>query len=418
MNNFLVLCLLLISSNTFAESLLTFQDVTIGESRVEISLEDFIIKKSPEEIKIRSYFSKDSIQWVRDNSNLLTPRARLVVYVPKLDHSLTVHYGGQNFIPQIKKKGVAVDIWENLFNPGVVEIKNNNISIGKIEIHTKEKKRISKTKLIDYSCDPYNLKFEGLDNQYMSVGCRLESVGKWNKKRPRLTVTWSTTDYKIDAKIPPPYKVVFHEKGSAKVKLINDTGNVKVVTITAHLPKKLHRLKTAIGFGPYKFKTQNDSSIEKNNFAPALMIYGKYDLTSTTSLRLFDAIVKNKSYFNNGGIYLAYELASMLDGRIQILPLIGAQILSYKYDKNSGTVNNMIYPQGFEVIWKHSFNYKNLTTVYGMFLSTNEEKPYKNLWIRTGKKYFWELNYIEWSMAQNSVKTYGLSVGIPFMSFF
>ena len=51
-------------------------------------------------------------------------------------------------------------------------------------------------------------------------------------------------------------------------------------------------------------------------------------------------------------------------------------------------------------------------------LKYKSEIDYKNIWIRAGKKYFWELNYIQWSQNGRSAKSFGLSVGIPFMSFF
>ena len=74
----------------------------------------------------------------------------------------------------------------------------------------------------------------------------------------------------------------------------------------------------------------------------------------------------------------------------------------------------MIYPQGFEILYKHAF-IENYNLAYGMFLSTNSEK-YTNAWFRYGKKNFLELNYITWGHEQSQIKMWGLSVGIPFFS--
>ena len=80
----------------------------------------------------------------------------------------------------------------------------------------------------------------------------------------------------------------------------------------------------------------------------------------------------------------------------------------------------MIFPQGIEFLWKHAFGIKNYIVGGGGFASPSETVDYQNLWIRWGKDYFWELNYIYWGIPEedHNAKMWGLSIGFPFKPFF
>jgi hypothetical protein len=76
----------------------------------------------------------------------------------------------------------------------------------------------------------------------------------------------------------------------------------------------------------------------------------------------------------------------------------------------------IIFPQGFEVVYRHAFGLRNYHLIYGMFLSTASDGSYENIWLRFGQKVFWELNWINWKYEDRQATSYGLSVGIPFLS--
>ena len=200
--------------------------------------------------------------------------------------------------------------------------------------------------------------------------------------------------------------------------MINKNGEKRKVTIQTKFKPRYKRLKTAIGFGPYAFKAIAGNEEKETTIAPAFMLYAKWDLTQETSFRFFDAFIANETIFNNAGFYFAYDLAKAFDGRFKVVPLLGAQVLANKYDKNSKTTDRILYPQGFEAIYKHAFGIENYNIVYGMFLSTDSEETYDNAWLRWGKGYFWELNYIRWGRDNEKSSMWGLSVGIPTGSYF
>jgi hypothetical protein len=53
-----------------------------------------------------------------------------------------------------------------------------------------------------------------------------------------------------------------------------------------------------------------------------------------------------------------------------------------------------------------------------MFTSLSGPYNYNNIWIRYGKSYFWELNFIEWKKENREASMFGLSIGFPIASFF
>lgn len=147
------------------------------------------------------------------------------------------------------------------------------------------------------------------------------------------------------------------------------------------------------------------------------MLYGRFDINKSSSIKFFDALVYPKTLFNNSGIYFSYDLAEAFDGRVIINTLLGFQGLHYKHDSHSTLNFDMIFPQGFEVTYKHAFSLENYHLVYGMFI-LNGEKDYSNLWLRFGEKVFYEINYMSWKYEDINYKTWGLSVGIPLAQWF
>ncbi len=397
---------------------LSFGPVNIGESRIPIELKDFKLRlKKFKKHRIKVKFIKESVQWVRTEANLLTPRARVAFSLPS--NKFYLNYNGQSIILEKRKNKYYSEIYIPLFNPGKITVYKENEKYSEVVVRSNFKDQKNKpNKMIDYSCSRYNLNISGLEDDYISIGCHLEKVGKFGHEKPRLELTWSTTNYRLPNMSEPPYKIILSTSSKFSTQLIDDEGNKRLITIEATLPKRLKRVKTALGFGPYLFRSVEREKGLHWDIAPAFMIYGKVDIRKKTSFRFFDAVVYNKSVFNNFGLYFAYEVANALDKRFELIPLLGLQTLTFKFENGDPSRTEIIYPQGFEAVWKHAFNKKNYTFVYGMFVDPSSKVDYKNLWVRYGKGYFWELNYIDWRKNGKLASMWGLSVGIPFMSFF
>jgi hypothetical protein len=406
------ICFLFCTQNAFSKSAfsISFGPVNLGNSRIPLNLGDFNISVSDHNEDFKAIFVRDSVQWVRTENNLLIPRARLGLIFSDITKTFHIQHHGETIIPQLRKNQYYTEIFINLFNPTAVHIKSGQTNYSSVVVTAKPVEKGKKSHLIDYSCSRNQIKITGLDDQYISLGCRMERRGAYGKERPRLSVTWTTSNYTLKDKTPPPYTSFFNSSHPVKLKLIDKEGLEREVTISAKVPKRLHRLKLAYGLGPYTFSSTFEGD-KQDNVAPAFMLYGKYDFTESISARFFDALVYNKSTFNNSGMYFAYHLADALDGRFSFIPLLGVQGLYFKHQNAPKADNNLIYPQGFEMVFRHAFNIENYVVVYGMFFSTNTAEDYTNTWVRWGKNYFWELNYINWGKGDYKTEMFGLSIG-------
>ena len=410
---FLILLTLLISNFANAQTF-SLGKFSIGESRIKLDLGDFLIQHKDVNIKVE--WDINSVQWVRNENNLLSPRALIHISFPDNLSNLHLKYLGKSILPVKLTANYESKVYVDLFNPEIIQIFSGKNKIDEVAIFAKVNKSELTKQFIDYSCSPYDLKIEGIDDEYISVGCKLSRLGSIGSETPRLEISLSSTNLKTLNDSPSPYIFYLDQNSSADIQLKDNSGEVKTLHFEAKVSKRLNRLKTALGFGPYIYQSQYKDAVQNSNLAPSIMLYGKFDLTETASFKLFDALLYSKTLFNNTGTYFSYDLAEMFDGRILINTLLGFQGIHYKYSPASPTQFRLIYPQGLEVIYKHAF-IENYNLFYGMFFSTSSE-AYTNAWLRYGKRSFIEINYINWEKDDSKITMWGLSLGIPFFSAF
>jgi hypothetical protein len=396
---------------------ISFGVVTLAEDRMPIDLNSFRIK-SEGEFEINGKMIKDSLQWVRLDKSLLVPRALLEVSFKKDQlHRYSWEYARQKIIPLFDNNTglYKAHIFVSLFESLPLELYEDNRIVSTVRILPQSSQR---SNLIDYTCAPYFVEIEGIKNDYLSVGCKIQRTGKFGDEKPYLEVLLTSASYRLKDQSEPPYLIVFHETGESKISLVDYLGNEEVITIKAKLPKKLPRLRLAAGFGPYTLDNSEKFGNAKSEIAPTVMLYGNFSLNDSSSLRFFDSYSKNIATFHNWGAYFAWDLAEFCDQRCLLTSLIGAQGVDYQYNSNFKSTSEKIFPQGFEFVYKHPFGNLNYKFSYGMFASFSGLYDYQNIWVRYGKNYFWELNYIEWQRDKKQASMFGLSIGFPIASFF
>ncbi len=408
----LILSIHLIEWSAHAQSL-ELEKTTVGETRVEVDLKDFTLSHKNQEVA--AYFMPKTVNWQRNRDNLLTPRVLLKMAISPslLSERTMIEHNNSTYFLSVSKNGVGViDLPIDLFNPGVIKVFKGSDLVDEITIEASSEKKKKNKQLIDYSCSPYFLKIKGGENDYLSVGCKLERVGDMGQETPRLLVTLSSTNMIAFNGNQPPFKLILTDNSPVLIQFKNKKNETKNLSIEAILPKRVHRLKVAMGLGPYFSSSSKSNQQESGQVSGSLMFYGKFDLTQSSSLRFFNATVYPKTLFNNAGLYFSYDLAEILDGRIVLNTLLGLQGIHYKHNQDSKLSFDFLYPQGFEFTYKHLFNRENYHLTYGMFLSSGE-KNYTNAWLRYGTSLFYEVNYISWENKSIKYHTWGLSVGFP-----
>jgi hypothetical protein len=396
---------------------MAFGDLKKGQANVEITEDDFDIINPRLPFKIKTNLVNKSIQWVRLDDILLSPRARIEILAETEARHLSLRYRGQSILLQDYNQNKSYTQFSiDLFQPDQVEVYHQGEKLGEIKILTKQKGR-KRSHLIDYSCSKFQLQIAGLENEFLTVGCKEIIAGEFGSEKPMLQVYFALSDYKILDGSAPPYIVTLNNNATSTISVINDDGVIKEFKVKATIPQRYKRLKFALGLGPYSYISQNKTTETDEGWPMAYMLYGKLDINPSTSIKLFDAFITKKTTFNNSGLYLSNDIAKLLDNRVTVNTLLGFQGLYFKAEGNDSADNSMIFPQGIEVTYHHPFDLDNYQLVFGAFLSTASDLTYSNIWVRFGKRVFWELNYIDWGDANHYIRTYGLSVGFPLASF-
>jgi hypothetical protein len=394
----------------------------IGENRIPFNKHDVKISiDNQSEYKIDAIVENSSFQWIRVNSNYLTPRVRLKVRINSSAPIFHIEYKSHIFNFQQSSKNSYAELYYSLFEKNEVLIKSKNVTIAKIGISfkTHKKERV----LIDYSCSRNSIEIDGLENEHLSIGCKTRRVGSYGKEKPMLEIQWLSPELEISNNATVPHYAAFLNQRPVSIQVTNRyTKKTKTITIKAKIPKRLHRLFTAYGYGAHALHTKRESEegeklVKKTDLAPALFFYINYKISDTTSIRGFNAGIFKESSFNNAGIYLGSDFGHSLDNKLYFSTLLGVQYLFFKFDKDSPEISEPIFPQGVEFMYRHAFDIPNYIISGGLFLSTSESIDYENIWIRWGKNYFWEVNLITWGKDQFEARTWGFSVGFPFKGF-
>ncbi len=414
--------MLFISSYAFSENYIDTEHLPVAESRLPLKASDFNIEiENPGKLKINAEIDEQSIGWVRYEDILLLPTARLKISAEKLAANSFIQYKDRAVNFQHTEADSHTEINVSLFESHTLQIRSEKTILAKIKINFV---KTDKPKLlIDYTCSRNDIKIDGLENEYLSIGCRTKRIGKFGSEKPLLEIIWLSPDLRIKNSDSIPYHAAILNEHPVKANVVSTaTGKSKLISIQASIPKRLHRLFTAYGFGPYAFETKLEAesgtvSTKSEPIATSLMLYINYKISETVSIRGFDAAVFKESVFNNAGLYLGSDFGFSFDNKLYFSTLIGVQYLYFQFDKDSKVFNEPIYPQGIEFMYRHAFGEPNYIISGGIFLSPSDSVDYKNIWIRWGKGYFWELNLISWGKDEFSTTTYGLSLGIPFRGF-
>lgn len=275
----------------------------------------------------------------------------------------------------------------------------------------------AKTTIVDPSCFPYNVDVEGMEKQYISLGCKKQIVGNPGDENIVLQILWTAPGWKPLGSEEGVHTLNLYGKVRAEVAVENERGETRTFALKASAPKDRKRLGVALGFGPYHFLSQNGSVTYDEGSQFMYMLYAGLALTEKHSFKLFDAYIQKEATFNNFGFYFSSDIAKILDDRLVFNTLLGFQHLLFELPEGESQ-RKIIYPQGIEMILSHPFGLKNYKLMLGGFVGAGGGQEYNNVWIRFGKGMFYELNYLKWSEDETNAEAIGLSVGIPLFSAF
>lgn len=417
----ILLSILLISSSSYSQEIATgtisLGPVKVGENRLPLSPDSFDIKFQYPAPYLDVKLMKESLQWIRTKSNVLLPRMKIFFILLNRDYSsYSLKYAKESFLFQFSRNGAISQINYSLFQPAPIEIYRDGKLINVMIIRPIPPKE--KTGLIDYSCARYGVDIEVPTHRYYSVGCVENITGPLGNEKKNVEISWIIPEMTLLDRSLPPFVTNFIDAGVVETKLVDSFNKVESIKVTTKFDNQYHRLNLALGLGAYSFLSIQGEDTTGEKITSPLFLYGNYTLNLETSIRLFNAFAyASDSYFNNAGLYIAYDVAKIFDSRIVVTPLFGFQLVTHSH-KEGPSKTQELFPQGFELVYKHAFGKKNYVLGFGTFISTSSDDEYQNTWIRYGKKTFFELNYLSWKEDDRYTKTWGLSLGFPIGSFF
>lgn len=212
---FYLFFLLLFINEKIDAQIISFGKFSIGNSRIHAELKDFVIHTQHPDIK--AGWVPNSVQWIRNENNLLVPRALLKIFIKTDESLISIDYLNSIVIPVKKKNYVTAEIYVDLFNPGTVLVYSGSTLVDKILIEAKAVPNARSKQLIDYSCSPYHLKINGIDSEYLSVGCKMNRLGTFGSERPRLEVTLSSTNLRTLNDAKPPYTIFLEDNSPVEI---------------------------------------------------------------------------------------------------------------------------------------------------------------------------------------------------------
>lgn len=395
-----------------------------GEDHPAPDLADFPVVVESAAAGVEARWVEKSVRWLRAKDGLPVPRARLRVDAKAAPERLLLRWRGRAIQFQGGPEGSSTEIFVPLLDGGEARLEVDGQPASRIKITARpaSASAANARHAIDHRCSPYGVRVTGLDDAYLSMTCRLMPVGRIGAEEALLEVRWSAAGVTMPDGSAPPLTADLRDGRPARTTVIGPDGKSRVVELAANVPPRFNRMKLAWGTGPYGLSSSAESG---NGASGSVMLYGNFRLRTedNLSLRAFEAAVGQSpvhtSFFNNLGLYFAYDAVRALDTRLRLTILLGAQIVTFAPKGLAHPAyNESIAPQGFEVSYPDAFGIKNKSLSGGLFLQPGVSKRYQNMWVRYGGRWFGELNYLSWRANNRYATMWGFSVGAPLAQFF
>lgn len=395
--------------------------VLVGEDHPAPDLADFPVTLEGEAPGLSARWVEGPVRWLRAPDGLPVPRGRLRVSVAVEPERAVLLWRGRAAALQRDGAGASsAELFVPLLEGGAAVLELDGKPAAKIRVGARP--RAGAAHAIDHTCSPWNLKVSGLDDAYLAASCRMIAVGRVGSEEPSLEVRWAAAGVTLPGGASPPMTAQLLDGRPARATVFGPDGAKRVVELTASVAPRLRRMRLAWGAGPYGLSSSGPSG---NGAAGAAMLYGNFRLRyeDSLSVRAFEAAVgrdpAHAAFFNNLGLYFAYDAARVVDQRFRLTVLLGAQAVTFApRGLARSSYGELIAPQGFEVSYVDAFGLRNKTLSGGLFLQPGTSKHYQNLWVRFGDGLFGELNYLSWRAGDRYAKMWGLSVGAPLAQFF
>jgi hypothetical protein len=274
--------------------------------------------------------------------------------------------------------------------------------------------------LFDSSCSPFRMRVSHGSvpaDSFLYVGCRLVQTARTDHVSPTLELylLWDHVGSRVEVEGVPIAAAVdslWSARVSTRPGVLRLATGAARVAIEYHLPEQLHAGFLGVGLGPYGYWLHDDRT-NLSALIPFVTLYAGYAFTPTARLVYFNATAIDRHGYVDQGLYVWFEQLRMLDERMSLNFLLGANVLLYQRDDRiAGRVSA---PQGVELVFRDLLaRNRNLTT--GAFIYPRIfGRSYYNAWLRWGSpQLFGEVNFIDWHEPHSGTASESRSLGLSF----
>jgi len=378
-----------------------------------------------------------SVQWSRINERIVLPRARLRIEVPGIEggtlsiwdrttplrKSMSGSWFGEIVVPLVSgdasrlvvkmKRGPSekdVPLLLERIGGGATEIGvDTSCSPWRVEFARRPVSQASSPRPMLLLADCRIVRSESDDGMMASLDLLIFIDGAGEE----IKVNGSS----VRADSPSLFRLRLFPQNQP-ILLETKTGNA--FELRYRIPSKLNRGFIGLGVGPYQYELRAPN-VSVNTTAATLTAYGSYQLSDSVRFTAFNATTIHRHFFTDTGFYLKSDSVKLLDQKISVYLMLGANFMGFKY--GTDLQKRWGAPQGFEATY-HDFLSPNRSMTFGAFIYPPiDGKSYYNSWIRYGSSsLFGEFNYL--GIRNNfdgevvEVRSVGLSIGFPLARFF
>ncbi|MBS1961847.1 MAG: hypothetical protein JST04_06500 [Bdellovibrionales bacterium] len=380
-------------------------------------------------------WDEHSTQWSRIDERIVLPRARVKIEIPGVDGVLVSTWErttplrlstkgswfGEVMVPLVSGEASKLSVW---VRKGKTE-KEYPLTLERVGGGEADSVGI------DHSCSPWGVELvrRGAPSSRPAlalVDCRLVRSESADGLLAALDLflfldgsgdTMKMNGSTVKAEAPSLFRFRLYPQNQAVI-LESATGDS--FELRYRIPTKLNRGFLGVGIGPYRYHLAAPNTDFETN-AGVFTLYGSYQFSETVKFTAFNATAIHKNYFTDTGLYFKSESAKILDQRVTLYLMLGANFVGFKY--GADTQKKWGAPQGFEAVYS-DFLSPNHTLVFGAFIYPPiDGKSYYNSWIRYGSgAIFGELNYLsirnQFDGESVYVRALGFSLGFPLAKFF
>lgn len=398
----------------------------------DFTTEDFTVDRlgGDAEVEVEVELEAGSLRWVRAG-RVLVPRAVLTLRARKADSGV-ISYAG--FVqPMISKNGalradLPVALLSHDAYPIRVELRQGSaahFALFRLRFAPRPSQR--GRVIFDSTCSPFDMRIgDGSlpSDSFLYVGCRLVQTTRGDHVSPTLELylLWDHVGSEIEIEGVPTRAAVdslFGCRVAARPGVLRLTASGRRVAIHYRLPERIHAGFLGVGLGPYLYSLRDDR-VHLTVPVPLVTLYAGYAFTPSARIVYFNASALDRHGYTDQGLYVWFEQVRLLDERLSLNLLLGANVLLYRRDDR--IVGRVSAPQGFELVFR-DFLARNRNLTSGAFIYPKIfGHEYYNLWLRWGRpQLFGEINFIDWREPHggraSESRSLGVSVGSTTFTF-